>query len=345
MNSGDALLIRSDGSQTVAFDLTLAVCTWNRAASLRRTLESFAALEVPPGVDFEVLVVDNNSTDDTQCVLAAFADILPLRVVHEPAQGIAYARNRVAQEARGAYVLCTDDDVEVAPDWLAAYWVAFRTHPRVHVFGGVIRTRFEGLVPAWVLAAWPVIADVYGARDLGPEGFDLAPVVADMPYGSNFAVRTVALRRVACDPSLGHCASRPGLGEEIKLLVQLVREGGGRWVPEAVVHHRIGRSRQSLGYVRRRFETYGATRHLYEPSRIPPLDPEAMRRKLRRHTRKLWRKRLRRPASEWMGHLAQAAILRGSLRTLPVGKDPAADTTGAESPRATPPVTTSAHPP
>ena len=81
--------------------LTIAICTWNRAAMLDRVLAHMTSLVVPPGVDWEILVVDNNSTDETDAVATKHAAHLPIRVVLESTPGISHARNRGIREARG----------------------------------------------------------------------------------------------------------------------------------------------------------------------------------------------------------------------------------------------------
>src|SRR5438270_7390140 len=97
--------------------LTVALCSWNRSELLRKTLEQFTHLEPDKGLDWELIVVDNNSTDDTPNVLAEFVARLPLRALREPAPGKSNAANLAVREARGEYILWTDDDVLVAPDW------------------------------------------------------------------------------------------------------------------------------------------------------------------------------------------------------------------------------------
>jgi glycosyltransferase involved in cell wall biosynthesis len=98
--------------------VTVAICSWNRAALLRETLKQMTHLERDDSFDWELLVVDNNSTDQTPDVLAEFAGQLPLRVLREPKPRKSNAANLVVKEARGEYILWTDDDVLVEPDWL-----------------------------------------------------------------------------------------------------------------------------------------------------------------------------------------------------------------------------------
>jgi glycosyltransferase involved in cell wall biosynthesis len=105
--------------------VTVAICSWNRARRLVQTLDSLTALAVPDGVDWELLVVNNNCTDDTDRVVASFTDRLPLRLLHEPTPGLSCARNRAVQHAAGEYILWTDDDVVVDSAWLTSYHRAF----------------------------------------------------------------------------------------------------------------------------------------------------------------------------------------------------------------------------
>src|SRR5437773_636743 len=93
--------------------LTIAICTFNRAESLRRTLRSLAALRVPDYVDWEIVVVNNNCTDHTEDVIAAFSDRLPIRRELELQSGLSWARNRAVHTAQGNYIVWIDDDVVV----------------------------------------------------------------------------------------------------------------------------------------------------------------------------------------------------------------------------------------
>lgn len=94
--------------------LSIVIATFNRPAYLLRTLESLAG-QTLPAQEFEILVVNNNSTDDTPAVFAGFARQHPelrLRMVAEPVQGISYARNRGVAEAEGECIVFIDDDEE-----------------------------------------------------------------------------------------------------------------------------------------------------------------------------------------------------------------------------------------
>lgn len=229
---------------------TVAVCTWNRAARLRRALESHAAQRVPDGLAWEMIVVDNCSTDETPQVIEEFAGRLPLRRVAEPHLGLSHARNAAAREARGAYVVWTDDDVFVGPDWLAAYARAVRDHPDAAVFGGPIHPHFEPDPPEWLVRALPDVGGALALLDLGraPLAFDHEQV----PFGANYVVRTAEQRRHPYSPALGRVGAGMGGGEEVTVVRAILAAGAaGWWVPDAEVRHLIGADRQTLDYLGR----------------------------------------------------------------------------------------------
>src|SRR5437763_8482181 len=98
--------------------VTIAICTYNRAESLRRTLASLADMRAPDGISWELIIINNNATDDTDTVIDSFVDRLPIRREFEIRQGQSHARNRAIDVANGDYVIWTDDDVIVDVGWL-----------------------------------------------------------------------------------------------------------------------------------------------------------------------------------------------------------------------------------
>ncbi len=118
--------------------VTVCICTYNRSRSLRLTLKSLASQDDINAGAVEVLIVDNNCTDDTQSVIEAFRETLPIRGVKESCQGLAHARNKAAKEFRGDVLIFTDDDVRLDHGWLAGYRDAVRNFPNADYFGGRI---------------------------------------------------------------------------------------------------------------------------------------------------------------------------------------------------------------
>ena len=99
--------------------VSICVCTWNRAALLDQTLTAMRQLRIPVGVEWEILVVNNQCTDDTDLILSQHARRLPLRRLLEAKQGLSNARNCAVAGSLGELILWTDDDVVVDPEWLS----------------------------------------------------------------------------------------------------------------------------------------------------------------------------------------------------------------------------------
>jgi glycosyltransferase involved in cell wall biosynthesis len=238
--------------------ISVAICTWNRAGLLERTLSNLHALHIPAGVDWEVVVVNNNSTDATGEVLARHSVTLPLRILFEPKQGLSRARNAAVAAARGDYVIFADDDILVDPEWLAAYVDVFRRRPDAAYFGGVITPHYPEPPPAWVSRYWYLIQGVFAALDYGPEERPFGP--SESPYCASMAVRADLLRRHLFDDCLGRRGEELLAGEETALVERLRAEGWqGFWVPAAKVQHLIRPERLKVEFVCRHFHGRGRT--------------------------------------------------------------------------------------
>lgn len=227
--------------------VSVAICTWNRSALLDRTLASLQELAIPPGVEWEVLVVNNASSDDTDDVVARRACRLPLRSLCESKRGLSHARNAAVQAARGDLILWTDDDVLVDPGWLGEHVAAARQWPAAAFFGGTIAPWFETPPPAWVTANWPRVSDVYAAREFSGSGAEVDS--HNMPYGANYAVRSDVQRRYPYDPNLGRIGANLRAGEETAVIMRMLTDGHrGRIIPAARVRHFIPQHRLTLDY-------------------------------------------------------------------------------------------------
>lgn len=208
-------------------------------------------LIVPPGLRWELIIVDNGTIDTSARVVEEFAEALPIRRVEEPVQGICPARNRAVREARGDYICWTDDDTILDPHWLAAYVAAFVRHPDAAIFGGRILRRMEEPVPRWVrnsLDCWQLNA-VFVHRD-----FDQATKIGvsrdATPWGANFAVRAAEQRQFEYDLELGMSPNHNRSGDESDVLYRMLTGGcRGWWVPESIVHHAVPTSRQTWSYL------------------------------------------------------------------------------------------------
>jgi hypothetical protein len=221
---------------------------------------SIAAMDVPKGLAWELVVVDNGSKDRTADVIESFTSELPIRRVLEPEAGLSHARNRGVSEARGDYLVWTDDDVIVHRDWLAAYVAAFRRYPKAAFFGGPIHPLLEPPTPSWFRENLDILAYLTVTRDLGENELAFSLEGDRIPYGANYAVRAAEQRQVPYDVCLGRSPKFGRGGEEIAVLRALLRSGaGGWWVPEAIVTHVLSAQRQSRASVLDYFKSSGQT--------------------------------------------------------------------------------------
>ena len=231
--------------------LSVIICTWNRASLLRQTLEQLTHLRVPSGVSWEVLVINNNSTDDTEAVARLFQTRLPLRYLCEPKKGKSYALNLAMQAALGAYLLYTDDDVLVEEDWLCGYADAFARNPECAIFGGAIEPWFEGTPPPWIKPVLPLVESAWAIRRLEHGRAPFAMEKSFLPFGANLAIRKTEQLRFPYDPSLGPSEDTQRRGEETACVVQMLDAGvQGIWVPAARVRHFLPIARQSADFLR-----------------------------------------------------------------------------------------------
>lgn len=253
-------------SSDESLDVTICICTWNRANSLRRTLESLVTAQKPPSLKYEVLVVDNNSTDTTEEVTLSFKKSLPIRRIFEKIPGLSNARNTGVRASLGKYIIWTDDDVVVSEQWIVEYISGFKNHPEAVIFGGPIHAVFDGPMPDWLANGWRSASLPFCQNDLGSKVIRLSEKPLRLPYGANFAVRRVEQLGSLYDPSLGAGPSNRLLGEETTVIAKILSEGCvGIWLPNATVQHINGQDRMNLEYIKSYYIKSGRTKVAISP--------------------------------------------------------------------------------
>jgi len=252
---------------------SVVIATYNRAGDLRDTLRSLAALQ--PDGDWETIVVDNNSMDDTRQVVeeAARTFPVPLRYLFEREQGRSPALNTGIRAARGGIIATTDDDVRVEADWLSRAGAALQRYDADYV-GGRVLPIWGGPRPGWLPdhggKHWAVIA----LLDYGTEPIEFG---ARVPLGVNMAFRRTALERAGLfDPHTGRKAGTL-LGQEVREWCIRARAAGvrGVYAPELALRHIIPASRLNKAYFRRWFYWRGISRaRLYQSAGLDMEAPE-----------------------------------------------------------------------
>ena len=237
---------------------SIVIATYKRAALLKDTLESLSHLT--PRAPWEVIVVDNNSPDDTREVVEAAIPTfpVPLRYVFEKEQGRSAALNCGFRIAEGEIIVTTDDDVRVEPDWLDHIEFGLATKQCDYV-GGRVMPMWESEPPRWIPRTngrmWAVIA----LLDYGPEPIRFG---ARVPLGVNMAMRREAIERVGgFDTSIGRKAGTL-LGQEVRDWCMRAHAAGlvGYYIPTMVVRHLIPTDRLNKEYFRRWFYWRGISR-------------------------------------------------------------------------------------
>ena len=243
----------------MAFRLSLVMATYNRAAEMVRALESVAAQSAPAG-EWECVVVDNNSTDDTAERFAEFAENhkdINLRMVREERQGLSHARNCGIAASSGDIIAIIDDDERICPDFVGAYIDAFDAHPGAASAGGRTVAEYPSGRPEW-MSRWTE-RPIANPLDLGDEIRKFGR--GRIPCGGNMAVRRSAVERYGVfDTSLGRSGTSLVGGEESDLFARLMR-GGERciYVPRAVMYHIIPESKLTDEYFDRLIYNIGVT--------------------------------------------------------------------------------------
>jgi glycosyltransferase involved in cell wall biosynthesis len=118
--------------------ISVIICTYNRSYRLQQALESLQTMFVPDGLQWELIVVDNNSTDHTSHIVKRFMNEsrIHIRFTKEMNQGLAYARNKGINEAKGEIIAFTDDDCIVDPYWLTSIAHEFLSDPSIQGLSG-----------------------------------------------------------------------------------------------------------------------------------------------------------------------------------------------------------------
>jgi glycosyltransferase involved in cell wall biosynthesis len=238
---------------------TVAICTWNRCGPLRVTLEQFTKLRVPAGRDWELLVVNNNCTDATDTVCEEFAGRLPIRLLHEPRAGLSYARNLSIEQARGTYLLWTDDDVMVDSGWLEAILAAFEQEGAEWVFG-ISEPEWPDRKPSWYDERF---RGYFAALDYGPQPFVVTSHTTPF-FGLNFASTIRAQRALGSfRTEFGVRENGGGVGEDIDMFKRaLAASMKIVYTPRAKVRHMIPLVRTRKHFFRRR--EWNANRIVYQ---------------------------------------------------------------------------------
>jgi glycosyltransferase involved in cell wall biosynthesis len=238
--------------------ITVILCTYNRAHTISKALESVLASVLAPGLTWEILVVDNNSKDHTRDVANEFClrHAGRVRYLFEARQGLSNARNAGIREARGKIIAFTDDDVTVEPTWLQNLTASLHDGTWAGA-GGPVRPP-EGFRPPDWLTLDGGIMDSSGVLAL----FDAGTVAGELkkpPFGANMAFRkSVFEKHGGFRPDLGRCGNSLIGNEDTEFGGRLMAVGERlRYEPSAIVYHPVSKERLNKKYFLAWWFAYG----------------------------------------------------------------------------------------
>jgi glucosyl-dolichyl phosphate glucuronosyltransferase len=249
-----------------AVQLSIILPTFNRVDPLRHAIAALL-YQTAPGNAYEVIVVDNNSTDGTAQLLESIVDSR-VRCLRERRQGISYARNAGIAAARGDIIAFTDDDVEAAPDWVETIVTALDARPDVAGVGGRVLPVWHARCPEWLTRAH------WGPLALQDHGDDERTFDREAPVGligANLALRAAVFHRVGrFSLEVQRVADDIGSTEDHHLLHRVYASGGRLlYQPNLLVNARVQPDRYARAYHRRWHEGHGRFHALM---RLPDID-------------------------------------------------------------------------
>jgi glycosyltransferase involved in cell wall biosynthesis len=255
--------------------ISVIIPTYNRAALLQATLDSLTKQTVRE-TDFEVLVIDNGSSDNTRDMVSKHSIARSnVRYLHEPAPGLHAGRHRGLYESKGSILAFADDDIEAFPTWLEGIQESFRDK-KVAMAGGKNIPLYEATPPAWIDALWETT--VHGRYmtyfSLLDFGDDLKEVEPYFVFGCNFSIRKdvlVSIKGFHPDGMPSSLLQYRGDGETF--VAREVKKAGyiTLYNPKASVKHWVPASRMNLDYLNKRAFAEGVT-HSYIDTRKKYLD-------------------------------------------------------------------------
>ena len=238
--------------QKMSIDFTVAIPTYNGASRLPKLFEKLRQQTGLDQISWEIIVVDNNSTDNTAQVVQEYqgnwlVDV-PLTYILEPQQGAAYARLRAVQEAQGKLIGFLDDDNLPNPDWIVQAYTFAQEHPQAGAFSGQIHGDFEVEPPE----NFQRIQAFLAIREHGSTPHQFEPQNLRLPPAASLVVRKKAwCETVPSRPTL--TGKLPGVmiqGDDYEPLLYMYKAGWEIWYhPDLHTYHQIPHWRLERGYL------------------------------------------------------------------------------------------------
>jgi len=242
--------------------VSVIICCHNSAQRLPPTLAHLAAQQVKENVPWEVIVVDNASTDGTsQVALSAWPESIsvPLKVVSEPRVGLSHARHRGIAEANYEIISFIDDDNWVCPEWVQVASEVMTEHPEIGACGGLNEAVCETNPPDW----FKRYQDSYAVGPQGVEAGDITDTRGFL-WGAGLVIRKQAWEQLINNGFRSMLVGRQGTaltaGEDSELCFALRLAGWRLWYePRLQLRHFLPARRLEWRYLRRLHRGFGGS--------------------------------------------------------------------------------------
>ena len=235
----------------VSLKLTVLLASHNGAGTLPRVLEGYTQAHAPH-CDWEIVVVNNASTDTTNAILEDFQARLPLKFKFEGLPGKNRALNSGLDLVTGTAIILTDDDAVPEAGFLRNWEDAIQKHPDTDVFGGTVDLIFDAPLPEWHQSSKSHFSELYAYR----KGMNDGPVEATDIYGPNMAVGPRVVRDgIRFNEDIGPAAgnSAYAMGSETELCRRLSDAGYSlSFVSSPAVSHIVRPHQTTPDFMRQR---------------------------------------------------------------------------------------------
>lgn len=246
--------------------LSIGLCVYNKEKEVSLALESLINQSISLNL-FEIIVIDNNSTDNTAQVVLEFINQhseYSIKYIKEANQGVSFARNRAYLEASGDYVVYFDDDEIADESWLENYFLSIEKYPQAVILAGKVLVEYAD--SDFAAQANEYIDKWFAAYDYGDEDIVLSNELiergkVDYPIAGNMAIKVSYLKQIGgFDTNLGRSKGLMLGGEETKLTKDALNSGlPVVYVPQSVVRHVVIKERCSLDFLKIKHFQQGMT--------------------------------------------------------------------------------------
>ena len=256
-------------------DVSIGICTYNGADRVPEVLDHLRDQHDLNGIQWEVIVIDNNSSDATKDVIQEYQDNwidgVPLRYVFEQRQGKSFAMEHAMEEARGTWVAFLDDDNLPAPDWVAEGFRFAQEHPDAGAFGGQV----HGLFERTPTSSFGLVQSLFAINERKEEVcYTENDSITFGAPGAGLWIRKEAWMQGIPDGGLskrGTISNKRGeVGEDFEIQWYLYKDDWDIWHnPRMHMHHKIPTSRLNEEYLQGFFKAIGRSRHNIRMLRYP----------------------------------------------------------------------------